>query len=217
MGGSQRLWHGMKEVWLFPKNNQERKAIKMKSEKENEKKELSALEKKVYAFIWKKSYRLTTDEKEKWATQRELVDFVNSDPSIGEQLEYNENDYNHCRRLWTVINSINQSGLRQKIIVTKKYKYKLGTKEECLAYFAKTKKDAISKLMRISTLRKRYKNNGQAFLFTFDEEGNPISPEEAAKNFTESLVPDVAEIIKEEIQKQRKKELKNGAKKNVLA
>lgn len=178
-------------------------------ENKNEpKKELTPIERKIYGYIWKKSYRLTLDESEKWTTQRELVDYVNSDPSIGEQLEYNPRDYNHCRRIWTIINSINQSGLRQKIIVTKKYKYKLGTKEECEKYFAKTRRDAISKLMRISTLHKRYKNNGQMYLFTFDEEGNPITPEEAAKRFTESLVPDVTEVIKEKIQKQRKKEEK---------
>ena len=176
------------------------------NESNRQKTELSPIESKIYEYIRKKSYRLTPNEDEKWTTQLELVDLVNSDLTLGEQLEYNENDYNHCRRIWTIINSINQSGLVDKIIVTKKYRYKLGNKEECEAYFKKTKRDAILKLMRVSTLKKRFKNNGQVYLFTFDKDGNPITPEEAAKNFTESLVPEVTEIIKEEIQKQRKKE-----------
>lgn len=164
---------------------------------------LSPMEWAIYRYIRKKSYLQTDNPDDKWTTQRELVDVVNSDLTINDKLEYNEGDYNHCRRLWTIINGINQSGKVQKIIVTKNYKYKLGTKKECKEYFRKLRKDALLKLVRLSVLERRMEQNGQGQLLSQDL--NPITDESSARGFLESLVPEVIDAFNEERGKQEKK------------
>lgn len=168
---------------------------------ENEFNGLTPIEWFIYRYIRNKS--LSADENDKWTTQRELVDAVNCDLSLGEQLEYNEDDYNHCRKLWTIINRINQSGRIQKIIVTKNYRYKLGTKKECEDYFKKLRKDALMKLARLSTLERRANSNGQGQILS--QELNPITEESAARGWLESLVPEAIEVLREEQAKQTAK------------
>ena len=167
-----------------------------------EKTELTALEKKIYNTIKHNTYSPLRENK--WTSQRELVDAVNNDLALGESLNYNEKDYNHCRALWTIVNNINQSGLIPKIIVIKDYHYKLGNKAECKAYFAKQRRDALGKLKRLSTLERRMNKNGQGTIL--DNNLKPITDESSARKWLETRVPDVLEIMKEE---------ENGSKTNV--
>lgn len=162
----------------------------------NEKELLSPIEWFVYRYIRRKTYQGGED---KWATQKELVEAINSDLSLGVTLEYNEDDYNHCRRLWTIINGINQSGRVPKIIVTKNYRYKLGNQAEVREYFKKQRKDALKKLARLRTLEKRASMNGQGVIL--DSTGKVIDDESTARRYFESLVPEMAEAMKEEARK----------------
>lgn len=165
-------------------------------------KALSPLEWKVYRTIKRNTYSPLRENK--WTSQLELVEAVNSDLTLDEVLNYNEKDYNHCRALWTIVNRINQSGLIPKIIVIKDYHYKLGNKAECKAYFAKQRRDALGKLTRLSTLERRMNKNGQGTIL--DNNLKPITDESSARKWLETLVPDVLEIMKEE---------EDGKKKNV--
>ncbi len=178
-----------------------------------EENKLTPLEERIVMTIARKSY--SKDPFNRWTTQRELVDAVEDDLTIIDKLEWNDHDYNHCRRIWTIINNLNQSGKLEKIIVTKDYKYKLGTKKECEAYFKKLHKDAVLKLMRLSTLKRKYAQNGQETLF--DLSLKKTENEAKVRTWLETLVPDVLEIAKEEAEKAARKEKKNGTKKNVLA
>lgn len=161
-----------------------------------ENKLLSPVEWLVYRYIRKKTYQGGED---RWTTQKELVDAINADPNIEVKLTYNEADYNHCRGLWTIINGINQSGRVPKIIVTKNYKYKLGNAAEVRDYFAKQRKDALKKLARLRTLERRASMNGQGTIL--DSEGKVIDEESTARRYFESLVPEMAEAMKEEARK----------------
>lgn len=133
---------------------------------------LNDLEKKVYEVIYDFSSR------GKWASQKDIVDAVNADEKIGERLPYNDGDYNHCRRIWTIVNRINGSGAVDRIIVSRDYAYKLGTAEECRAYFKKQRNDALKKLVRLSILEDRYRRNGQGRI---------------SGGFVESVMPEGAE------------------------
>lgn len=164
-----------------------------------ENKLLSPVEWLVYRYIRKKTYQGGED---RWTTQKELVDAINADPNIEVKLTYNEADYNHCRGLWTIINGINQSGRVPKIIVTKNYKYKLGNAAEVRDYFAKQRKDALKKLARLRTLERRASMNGQGTIL--DSEGKVIDEESTARRYFESLVPEMAEAMKEEARRTRK-------------
>lgn len=187
-------------------NNKKRKAIKTMEETR-----LTPLEERIVMTIARKSY--SKDPDNRWTTQRELVDAVDSDLTVEDKLEWNDHDYNHCRRIWTIINNLNQTGRLEKIIVTKDYKYKLGTKKECQAYFKKLHKDAVLKLMRLSTLKKKYAQNGQETLF--DLSLKKTENEAKVRTWLETLVPDILEIAKEEAEKAARKEKKRTCRQTI--
>ena len=151
---------------------------------------LTPLQTKVYTELLVAS--TAASEEDRWRTQRQLVDAVNADQEVGETLSYSEDDYNHCRKLWSVVNAINQSGCVDKIIVTKRYRYKLGTSRDCDEYFAKQRKDALKKLARITFPKRRAMADGQGIL----------TGDDMVMRWLESLLPEAREAIEEEAGKQ---------------
>lgn len=171
---------------------------------ESEKK-LTPLEWAVYRLIRDKSYRAEEKGDGGWITQREIVEAVNSDPSLKEKLVWTEDDYNHCRKLWTIVNRLNQSGRIQKIIVVKNYRYKLGTRDECEEYFAKLRKDALAKLARVSALEWRAKKDGQGRLLT--DELNPIDGKSRARYWIEAFMPEMVEAFEKATREEKETEV----------
>ncbi len=102
-------------------------------------------------------------------TQRQVVDLVNADmEKMGhpERLPYVENDANHCRKLWDLVQDINDSPEIEKVIVVYKYTYFLGNEYETEWYRCKLRSDAIRKLVRAARVAQKTSRNGQGKLIS---------------------------------------------------
>lgn len=97
-------------------------------------------------------------------TQRQVVDIVNADmEKMGhsERLPYVENDANHCRMLWDLVQDINDSEQTEKVIVIFRYTYLLGNEWETKWYRNKLRHDGIRKLVRAARVKRKTGRNGQ--------------------------------------------------------
>ena len=97
-------------------------------------------------------------------TQRQVVDEVNLRMELAgeeDRLFYTENDSNHCRRIWDLVQDINASPEKEKVICVYRYTYYLGNEFETEWYRCKLRSDAIKKLVRASRVSHKQKQNSQ--------------------------------------------------------
>lgn len=97
-------------------------------------------------------------------TQRQVVDEVNLRMELAgeeDRLSYAENDSNHCRRIWDLVQDINASPEKEKVICVYRYTYYLGNEYETEYYRCKLRSDAIKKLVRASRVSHKQKQDGQ--------------------------------------------------------
>lgn len=97
-------------------------------------------------------------------TQRQVVDEVNLRMELSgeeDRLTYTENDSNHCRRIWDLVQDINASPEKEKVICVYKYTYYLGNEFETEWYRCKLRADALKKLVRASRVAHKQKQDGQ--------------------------------------------------------
>ena len=99
-------------------------------------------------------------------TQRQAVDLFNAELAKranddGERLVYVEDDANHCRKLWDLVQDLINSPEVEKIVVQQKYTYFLGNEYETQWYRTKLYWDGIKKLVRAARVAAKAKANGQ--------------------------------------------------------
>lgn len=97
-------------------------------------------------------------------TQRQVVDEVNLRMELSgeeDRLTYVESDSNHCRRIWDLVQDINASAEKEKVICVHRYTYYLGNEFETEWYRCKLRSDALKKLVRASRVAHKQKQDGQ--------------------------------------------------------
>lgn len=129
--------------------------------------------------------------KEGAMTQKELCSRVNS--ILGEKaLRFNERATNckndergdHCKPLLKYVREINESPEVDRIIITKKYVYKLGDEVECINYHRYLQEKAFKMYKRASAIWMKIKKNGQGKLVS--NQGKEIDEKSKAKRFVDT-------------------------------
>ena len=122
-------------------------------------------------------------EEHRKTTQREIYEKLK-----GYGYEWNEsnNTSDHCSTIWTDITENNLSFEHEKIIITEKYVYWIGSKEETKRFLQKLWKDLSPRLKRYWDYVKKVGYDGQGRLY--DKYLNPIDQnDEKARRFRESF------------------------------
>jgi len=103
-------------------------------------------------------YDLLKSDPNKWWTQEEICKNISS-------YYYSDDDRNHCVAIGTDRIEINESGLTDKIIVTKKHCFKIATLEEYLKERASHIARIKSQVSIVRAMDRKYEQNGQGKLF----------------------------------------------------
>ena len=91
----------------------------------------------------------------------------------------------HCREIWDDVQAINESPEVDKIIVVRKYDYKLGTEEECERYFNWLRSKGLKLMQRAYAVLNKCSKDGQGKLLS--NQLKEIEGNDGAKPFTESF------------------------------
>lgn len=99
-----------------------------------------------------------------YATQKEIVDEVNS--AMPGELRWNEGSasHDHCFPIWQAIARINQSDEAEKIVIMDDFRYWLATAGEARHYAECLRSSALKKLRRASDIMRKYRMDGQGDL-----------------------------------------------------
>ena len=117
-------------------------------------------------------YRLITHNslvEHRKTTQREIYEKLKD---YGYEWQESNNTSDHCSTIWTDVAVNNLSAEHDKIIITKKYVYWIGSKEETQEFLCKLWKDLSPRLHRYWTYVRKVGMDGQGRLF--DKNLNPI-------------------------------------------
>ena len=112
-------------------------------------------------------------------TQREICDNV-------EGYEWNDDEkcHDHCPAIWNDIKDINLSYETDKLIISDKFEYWIGSEKETKAFIDKLWSDLSPRLIRYWAYLKKVERDGQGVLI--DRKGNFIEEDSEARRFIES-------------------------------
>lgn len=135
----------------------------VKAEPKDAVKEMDPLDWSVYRFL----YRVSVYE-HRTATLREVVDATQLDLTLPDdlKLQWNEADRDHCRKVWTIVQHINNSHQVEKQVFIKNYTYGLASKKDSDDYIRKLCFEGGSRLARAFRLFTRGMNDGQGKLLS---------------------------------------------------
>jgi hypothetical protein len=105
-------------------------------------------------------------------------------PSDGYRWNESDKRGNKCRAVWDDIQTINNSLEIDKIVVVENYTYRIGTEEECEAYWRYLHSKAMSLLKRASDVACKMQRNFQGKLLS--NQGNAIADDSGEKQFYET-------------------------------
>lgn len=142
-----------KDVIMFP----EEKTTKLSKE------ELKNRRKELYELI--KHNSLIENRK---TTQEEICEKID-----GYNYVESNSTNDHCTAIWNDINKINNDSSIDVVIITKRYKYWIGSKEETKEFLRKLWKDLSPRLKRYWFFVKKIGFDAQGSLF--DEKLNPVN------------------------------------------
>lgn len=112
-------------------------------------------------------------------TQREICNTI-------ESYEWNDDEkcHDHCPAIWNDIKDINLSYETDKLIISDRFEYWIGNKEETLDFLDKLWSDLSPRLARYWAYLKKVGRDGQGLVI--DRKGNVIEEESQARAFIES-------------------------------
>lgn len=158
--------------------------------------EATKLGTKLAPRLWSLYNYLKAKSPDTWVSQEEIAANVtrktrNANGEVIEEEPYYElhestSTTNKCPMLFIDIEELNRSEEIQKIIVTKKYKYKLATKDEAAEYINYLQIKAKRMFKRAYSIQKKYSANGQGYFI--DGRGNLVDETSFSRGFYESFV-----------------------------
>jgi len=112
-------------------------------------------------------------------TQKEICEQIDS-------YEWNDDEkcHDHCPAIWSDIKDINLSYETDKLIISNKFEYWIGNKEETTEFIDKLWKDLEPRLTRYWAYLKKVERDGQGVLI--DRKGKLIDENSQARAFIES-------------------------------
>lgn len=126
-------------------------------------------------------------------TQKEICDKLN-------ELGFVWNDeittHDHCPKVWTVVNQINNSWEVDKVIISKNFEYWLGNEEETQNFLDSLWQQLSPRLCRYWNFKQKLSRNGQGKLIS--NQGEVITDTSKARRFVESYLENEVEENGEE-------------------
>ena len=136
----------------------------------------------------------------KKTTQKEICDKID-----GYEYKERKGTTDKCSAIWTDVRDINLSGEIDKVIITKKYIYWIGSEEETIEYLEGCWKTIAPALSRYWQLVKKIKNNGQYKLLS--NRLKPIDEDSKARLYVESFIEEPKEKSLEEMDLEELREI----------
>ena len=115
-------------------------------------------------------------------TQKEIYEALKE---YGYEWNESNNTSDHCSAIWADVTENNLSMEHDKIIITEKYTYWIGSKDETKKFLQKLWRDLSPRLQRYWFYTKKVGYDGRGKLF--DKNGNPIEEESAVTLFHSSF------------------------------
>ena len=143
-------------------------------DKKNKQKKLTPRQWKLLNYI--KHNSLVENRK---TTQKEICDNV-----ADYEWNYDEKCHDHCPAIWNDIKDINLSYETDKLIISDKFEYWVGSEQETKDFINKLWNDLAPRLTRYWNYLKKVNRDGQGILF--DRKLNFIDDESKARNYIES-------------------------------
>ena len=143
-------------------------------DKKNKQKHLTTRQWRLLDFI-----KINSVVERRKTTQREIVDNV-----PGYEWNDDEKCHDHCPAIWNDIKDINLSCETDKLIISDRFEYWIGNKEETLNFLDKLWSDLSPRLARYWAYLKKVERDGQGILI--DRKGNFIGDDSSARRFIES-------------------------------
>ena len=112
-------------------------------------------------------------------TQREIYESIS-----GYEWNDDEKCHDHCPAIWNDIKDINLSCETDKLIISDRFEYWIGNKEETLNFLDKLWNDLSPRLARYWAYLKKVGRDGQGVLI--DRKGNVIDDDSSARRWIES-------------------------------
>lgn len=133
---------------------------------DGEQRPLDDLDKAVYQFLLDMSLG-----QKRAATLREVVDMTQCDLTLPPdmKLEWNDEDRDHCRKMWNVVQHLNDSGEIHSQVYIKDYTYGISLKQESNEYIRKLVNEGGRKIARAFRLYLKGLKDGELDLLNGDE------------------------------------------------
>ena len=140
-------------------------------------KKLTPRQWELYRLIYRNSIEL-----HRKTTQREICDLI---PEY--QWSESENTSDHCSTIWNDVCANNLSLEHDKLIITEKYEYWIGSEKETTEFIEGLWKKLSPRLIRYWFYLKKTKHDGQGKLLS--NQGEVIDTNSVAREFIESFNP----------------------------
>jgi hypothetical protein len=146
----------------------------------------------VYRYL----YKVTVSE-HRAASLQEIVDATQFDLCLTDDMKlwWNEKDRDHCRKMWDVVQHINNSYEVDKQVYIDHYKYGLCTKKESNEYISKLAREGGSRMRRAFQLYMKGLNDGQGKIIS---DQNKSIPDTKQRDYIDGFVDWLLKDTKQE-------------------
>lgn len=107
----------------------------------------------------RKLYKILESNQNKWFTQEEIHNFIND-------YNYHDRDNDKCPTIREDVKLINSLPEFEKVVVVKRYKYKIATKEEYLEYRAGRIRRIRAAVKLVRDIERKYKTHNHLDLIS---------------------------------------------------